>query len=233
MSFKAAKAKKMPTLACIGTVDGIEEMKTTESYDDTGVTYLSLPIQIKPEAAGRATKAYLKFRPEWLVPGFDPESLLQYEGGQAMYKTYRKNIYAQGEISTLAGLAGSDERFEELATLIQSLPVVASGADPNLVIIDPNEVVRVVTSFLMNEKSMIGYVLKQGVKRVELNEMDESGRPKIEWEPTQYYNVDSWFYPTMEELARKRDWAEKMAARAEKEGKEITYRVTWDEGTPF
>ena len=115
--FAAAteEARLLPKLACLGFIESVGTAKVSAS----GV-YIYQPFKIGATQGGKKSFAGLCYRPEWLRPGFDPESLKAETNGNTLFTVYKMNIAGSNSLSALAGFAGSEDNFAQLAANIQS-----------------------------------------------------------------------------------------------------------------
>ena len=115
--FAAARneVKELPKLACIGFIESVGESKVSGS----GI-YIWQPFTIGATQGGKKSFAGLCYRPEWLRPGFDPESLKAEPNGNTLFTVYKMNIAGSNSLSALAGFAGSEDNFNQLAANIQA-----------------------------------------------------------------------------------------------------------------
>lgn len=187
--FAEAKVNKIPSLACTGYVEEVPEGKLSESQ-----RYVVQPVTIRGLGASKTLTHRILYRPEWFRPGFDPSSLEEFgDEGKSMQTVYRKNINVRSGISALKGLAGSDERFQNLAVAIMTaaaaLPVDANGNPTDL---DIPTVQGILREHLVNpdgDYTEIGYDLRQ---RKDKAGEDENG--KTVYELANGYEVgDFWF----------------------------------------
>lgn len=177
MGFASASAKKKPTLACIGRVAKVGEPKTTQS----GV-YKQIEIAIEGFGASRPIKTRFMFRSDWFKPDFNPETLLDFEGGKGLYFNYGKNIDQKGSVSTLKGLVGCDaDAFDYLAGEIQKLPGIETEDGPKA-----EDVADVLRRVLLDEEkgARFGYILGQQSSR---SGEDAEGNAIYTLEP--YYEI--------------------------------------------
>lgn len=182
--FQEAAVQKIPSLAVIGKVSEVQDGKLSQSAN-----YVVQPVKLEGSGAGRNATVFLLYRPEWLRAGFDPSSLEQYgDEGRSMTHVYRRNIAVKGGISTLKGLAGSDEGFGTLASQIIGL------ADNSIA-----NVQNVLREFLTvtNEQVQIGYVLKQ---RKDKAGEDDNG--KTIYELANGYEVGEFFFVNAENIKK-------------------------------
>lgn len=214
--FKTPEAKPRPTLFCIGYVGEVGDGHLSSSEK-------SLVNQINIEAvdAGTPIRAYFCYRPEWLVPGFDPAVYKDVEDGASAIFSYEKNIVSGESNSLLRGLAGSQEAFEKLATALQALPVEPGDDGPSLEAVD-----GVLRSFFENNTEAdgspkrIGYTLVQQTS--DTGETDENGKKIYRREP--YYKISSYWDVTEKNIKAK----VKMATKEPDKKK-----VTFEAGVPF
>jgi len=207
LSFREAAAADMPKLVCVGYVDAVGDGKVSESGK-----YIVQPISLAAYGAGRRARVNFLYRPEWIVPAFDPNTIAEMvdddEEAKKILSVYRRNINGRGSISTLRGLAGSDVGFERLSHRILSLP------DASI------EGVQMVLTEFFEERQQsgspeIGYVLKQQATRTD--QIDEESGKAI-WIKENRYEVDSFFDVNDKALAK---WTK---AAAKSQGKiRVTY----------
>lgn len=212
LMFKSAPVAEIPPKYCVGTIAELKELKVTEKK-----TFLMLPFKLAPIGTGQGTQSQWMWRPEWLNVNFDPskEFDLKTPEGRSANFVYNSNIKgedaAKGQAekpSILAGLAGTQARYEELAGLLLSNPLdpAADGY--------PDSVEKIVKDFVFpggapavdpetNEPYVIGYRLTQRKDKAE-----EAGGKAI---LRSGYNFDSFFFPTDETI-------EKLRKRAEDKG---------------
>lgn len=190
--FIEAEVPELPTLECLGYVDEVGEGKVSQK----GV-YVVQPIHIQGISGSRSTTLNLLYRPDWFVPGFNPNKLeeLYGEEGRKMLAVFRRYIAAKKSMSWLKGLAGSDEKF--LALQQRILSISQDGAEPSI------EAVReTLRSFLLteNEGTDIGYTLRQRRDKVE-GETDENG--KAIYELANGYEVQDFWFATADNIKKK------------------------------
>lgn len=193
MALKSIQAAPMPTLICVGTVGGVNKEKS--GVTESGM-YCKVCINLKATGAGRDQTVYFLFRPEWLNPDFDPNTIID-DYGSSVDFVYRNNIAdvaRGGNVSLLEGLAGSAQRANELKSRLASLGEVTV-----------DNVVETLTNFF-NERpdTLVGYNLRQAEDKIK----DENGHV-IDRVKTKNYNVDRFFYVTEDSLKRARIRAEK------------------------
>lgn len=213
MAFKDTSARKMPTLACLGRVQEVEEAAASKSGN-----YIMVPIKIEGYGASRSTRTQFMYRADWLDPNFNPESLLQFEGGNGLYFVYGKNINQKGQISTLKGVVGAkEEPFEALSSQLQALPGVGTEDGPK-----PEDVAATLRTFLVDEgNGEFGYILRQ--QRTKAGE-DAEGKPVYTFEP---------YYEIAEFGSGDEKWREKQYKRAERTPNG-SFRVCFtEEDAPF
>jgi hypothetical protein len=174
--FAEASAKRMPTLICVGTVGEVGEGHLSKPNEDGVSNYIVQPISIEPLDAGRSTKVQLLYRPNWFVPGFQPETLKELDGGEGMHFVYGRNINSRGSISVLRGLTGSPETFKDLAVQLLSLDVPQGADGPSI-----EDVQKTLTDFFegnvdaSGEKVKFIYELRQQYTKT--NELNAEGKP--------------------------------------------------------
>lgn len=226
--FNEASAGKKPTLVCTGYVSKVDETNPSKSGN-----YNVTPIHINGIGASLGTTIYLLTRPEWFEvdgdgrPAFKPNDLDKVEGGKAMLFVYRKNIAGRGTVSNLQGLAGNQDRYEDLADALLTSDGITDEDNGGDVI------TKVLTSKLVaaegKEAFIIGYVLQQ--QRTKTDEVNEEG--KHEYLLENKYEVKDFFEVTPEALKKYRKAAEKSAKKAQETSTPITFKVCFDEATPF
>lgn len=185
--FMGTEAAELPRLACIGYVEKVEG-KTTQK----GV-YDMQTVHITPAESGKKTVTNFMYEPSWLVPGFNPKTLLEEAGGSTKYFLFGKNIKSQveGSVSVLQGLAGSEEGFDSLSYSILT-------ADDQ----SPEGIQNILATYFNENNPAIGYILQQRRRKTE--EKDERGKAIYVLE--QGYEVGEFFYVTdeaKEKLARR------------------------------
>ncbi len=176
--FLAAPVEVLPKLACIGYVESIKDGAHTKK----GV-YEIVGFKLAPTESGKVAFGNFLYRPEWLVGGFDPSTLAEFENAKSLTTVYRMNICGTKELSVLAGIAGSQDAFYQLAGQLQSI----EGE------VTPEAVTAVLRDFVRENSPEIGYILKQkSVKNEETGKYDlEDG-----------YELGGFFYPTEDEKKR-------------------------------
>lgn len=195
LGFQEAKIAKVPSLACIGTVGEVGEGKISS----TG-SYVVQPISLRANGPGRGTRLNLLYQFDWLVRGFDPASLDEYENGASMLSVYRRNIAVKDGISNLKGLAGSDAAYQTLGSLLLTEQVRATYKSTEEEKANAIEAIQnILREFLMvtNEETLVGYVLKQ---RKEKTVDSETG--KTTYELASGYEVGEWFFTTPESIKK-------------------------------
>jgi len=199
--FAKAEAKALPKLGCIGRVLAVGEARATKSG-----AYEMIPIEIEGYGASRSIKVFFMFRPDWLTPGFDPESLQDFEGGSGLLWNYERNVSQKGSVSLLQGLAGgTEEGLDKVAEAIFALPVNETTGGP-----DSDAVADVLSRILVDEGqgNLVGYVLRQQQEKIGTDPETNKGI----YQRTQFYEVANWFTPN--EKGRER--IRRSAARATK-----------------
>lgn len=233
--FREAPAKKLPTLVCTGYVSKVHEGKAPDK--SAGKIYTVNRVDINGYGGSRNVSVYLLSLPEWFAtdldeegvkrPAFRPTSLEEEEGGASKLFVYRKNIRAVSDDvpSTLQGLAGTEDRFYDLCDALLD----AEGIDgPE----SPKVISDTLTAFLTpegEEPVEIGYVLKQ--KRTKTDDVDEDGKAIYILENS--YEISDWWEPTEANKKKYRKSAEKSAERAAEKGEPVTFKVAFEQGTPF
>lgn len=205
--FREASARKLPSLACIGEVTEVGEGKLSNSGN-----YIVQPISLSAREAGKDLRTNLLYKPEWFEYGFDPDTFQEIEGGSSMESVYRRNISGRGGLSTLSGLAGSDEEFERLQGILLDLTEVTA------------EVVQEALSnfFLDPERDMlIGYVAQQQRTKTDRTN-PETGKAiyiaENRYEVGSYFRVDEKTIKSLSNRAKKSNG---------------NFRLTFEAGVPF
>ncbi len=202
--------RELPKLNCIGRIGSVGEAKVSAN----GV-YVVQPITIEPTEAGKKGYVNLLYRPDWLRPGFDPRSL---EGDGTLGIVYKmhiggardKNSGKITQLSTIAGLAGSEENFNALAgkifSAVASIPEVNDADEPNVVSEKTEAFIRTVqetlTEFVNENNPDIGYYSVQ--KRQDTGELDANGK-KVKVPVAGQREVNGFFFPNRE--SHKRNFA--------------------------
>lgn len=227
IKFNEASAGTKPTLVCTGYVSQVEDTAISKKSGNYNVT----PISINGIGASQNTKIWLCTRPEWFEvdgdgnPSFRPDDLKKVEGGKSMHFVYSVNISGKEGISNLLGLSGNEDRFGDLSTLLFTTPGVTEE--------DGVELTKVLRNFLVakegKEPFTIGYILKQ--QRTKTDAVDENGKAVYVLEKN--YELDDYFEVTPEALKKYRRAAEKSARKAEENGTAVTFKIAYDEATPF
>lgn len=156
--FDSVESAPKPTLVCVGTVGEIED-----GYIASSGKYIVQPVNINALDSGKNQKIFVLYRPEWFVEGFKVKALKEAEGERkGAHFVYAKNIRDDDEMSTLRGLSGSEEAFENLMDAILNTPVNDTTGVPNL-----EDVTETFRTFFANNKDengelvKVGYVLQQ------------------------------------------------------------------------
>lgn len=206
--FREASARRMPTLACIGSVAAIGTGKISGSGK-----YIVQPIELGSLEAGKDLRLNFLYKPEWLSPGFDPDSLEEVEGGDSMLSVYRRHISGRGALSNLSGIAGTDERFEALSgALLSQEPVTVEGTE------------QILNDFFFGQDAedvTIGYIAKQQSTRTD--DIDPKTGKNV-YVLENRYEVSSFF--RFDEKTIK-----SLANRANKSNGK--FRLTFEAGVPF
>jgi hypothetical protein len=188
MSFAKTSAKDRPNLVCIGSVS-LGEIKVTNSGD-----YQMAKFKI---TASQGYDAYdnLLFRPEWLSPRFNPDSL---KGNRSFAFVYANCIGgSDGHLSKLQGICGDAAAF---ATLEQKQEAKFATEEPTP---DTAETF-IADAFKDNDGVQVGYVLKQATEDAGVDDNGKKRRVKLD-----KYEVSEFFWPTDKSLARYRKMAER------------------------
>jgi hypothetical protein len=198
--FAAAteEARLLPKYACLGFIEAVGEAKVTKSG-----TYIYQPFTIGATQAGVKSFAGLCYRPEWLRPGFDPESLKAEPNGNTLFLVYKMNIAGSNSLSALAGFAGSEENFGQLAANIQTAIADLDDADVMAT------VENVLREFTNETNQEIGYYsVQKKEKGADGKKVPVAGNREI----------GGWFYPGPES-------AKYQASEAAKGKLEVRYEL--------
>lgn len=205
--FADAPVKELQPVYCVGVIDEVKELKLTSSG-----AYVMLPFTIRPLASGIKTRGQFIFHPLWLRPGFDPSEEFDTETkeGKSALFMYQKNIKPEkarkGDrqaIGILAGLAGSQERFNQIASKLLAVKT-APDADGY-----SDEIEKILTDFLFPNKTSAvdaeGQPIALGYRMVQNREKNEE-TGKYEIRPG--YQLGEFFYADNEVLDKLREDAE-------------------------
>lgn len=201
MAFQAAVAERKPTIACVGYVDSIGDLKRGRD----GSPYFTIPISIKNSGnyggkPGMDVKVNFSFLPEFFANDFDPSKISEQTHGakwRGAKWSYDKNVISPKGSCTamLQCMAGDQETFERFGAV----------AD-NLADLEPETIYDAVTGFLNEIKGTgFGYILRQPDKKTD-QVNPATGKPV--YELSAYYEVDAFFRLTPENV-------KKLAKRAE------------------
>lgn len=190
LGFASPTAAKLPQIACIGKVDEVCEGHTAKS----GLYYVQ-QVNLSGTGANRSARCYFCYRPEWMKVEFEPNSLKGEKGPYFVYTHHVMPEKGSSEITTLQGLAGSEDRFNEFAARLLSIPQNTDEEKENLVA----NVQAIFQSFLIDEgaDTPIGYKMKQSTE--DTGEVNEKGY-KIKVPLAGKYELGSFFYPTEKKL---------------------------------
>ena len=187
MSIVAAEAPVLPSLACVGILKEVSNLRESKSGK-----YWVFDIVIEPLFAEgtKDQKAYFTFSPEWFAEGFDPETL---EHGAA--KLYRSNIAARKRSTLLSVITG--ERFDELCRDADQL-----GPEPTA-----KEVFDFISQYVALGE-FVGDVLTQN-SEFETVLDEDTGQEKREYFRTDYRSIGRLFGPgetkSLENAAQRED----------------------------
>jgi hypothetical protein len=233
--FRSASASRLPKLACTGYVAAVYDGRESKSGN-----YNTVTVEINGFGGSKNTKVYPCTRPEWFAvdedgnPIFRPDSLKKVEGGKSIQFVYASNIKGEDGVSTLEGLAGSEERFD---LLTERLLTDARTSDPDK---SAEAIASILEDVLVagqgEEPFEIGYILKQQAEK----SVDKNGKPELDPETGKpvyiyknRYEIDEFFEATEKNKKRFRKQAEKSAEKAKETGEPPYFKVTFDDGTPF
>ena len=196
--FGSISAPKLPKMACIGTVANVADTKasTSGNYNVTNISF-------EPRGGGIKANVALLTRPDWLVPGFNPDIAMDgNEGAKFVYKPNIQN-YSNAGPSRLLGLAGSEEAAEKMVDDI--FASVTTQKDPEsgeeISLVPDDKLTAIIRKYA--NAATVGYILQQ--KMEDTGELDEEGK-KIKVR-TPYYELAELFYPSEKALQKYRKLA--------------------------
>jgi hypothetical protein len=205
-TFLSPPLAQKPQLICAGRVTAIGDAYLSAKSEK----YYVVKISLTALGAGKDQNIYWLFRPEYFNAAMTRADLnTMAEADKGVYRMYEQHICTneEGKKSTLQGLTGTPEAFNELASRLLSLGVDAITETPTLV----SDVLR--TFFVEeNPQAVVGYVLGQQSEKTD--EIDpETG--KNVYVPSKWLEVKSYW--TVDEegkgLAAKARLAEKNPKR--------------------
>lgn len=200
-TFATPALERKPDQICVGRVTEVKD-----AYVSKSEKYYVVPISIEALDAGKSTKLYFLFRPEWMAQLSTGELLRLREEDKGAHFVYSKNIATseEGKKSHLQGLAVTSDGFNQLASRLIDLGVEAVSETPTLV----SDVLR---TYLLDENGdrNIGYVLTQQTEKTD--EIGENG--KNIYVPTKNWEVASYFEVSDKNIDRMTKKAEKNPAR--------------------
>lgn len=240
--FKKMQAPILPTLYCVGKVAKVNDVRLSKSGN-----YATGCIEILGQGAGKNHKVWFTFHPAWLDFDFDANILEGKEGSPDL--VYRSNIVAEKGLSTLQGIAGSEENFMDLCEALSNVDY-DENMDEAAQKVYFKKVTSALKKFFEEKQPLIGYTLAQRNEKIGV---DEEG--KGIYQRTSFYDIFFW-YVTEEVIEEYEKKAEKSAEKyneAKEKNKEIVERnkslpsdqqeelekvpklaqVTWNEETPF
>jgi hypothetical protein len=190
-TFATPALERKPDQICVGRVTEVGD-----AYESKSGKYYVVRITVEPMDAGKGTKIYFLFRPEWMAQLSQVDLLNIKEADKGAHFVYGKNIATneEGKQSTLQGLAVTTEDFNTLASRLIALGVEAVSENPTLV----SDVLR---TFLLDENGdrNIGYVLTQQTEKTD-EVHPETG--KAIYVPTKNWEVASYFAVNDKNIAR-------------------------------
>lgn len=240
--FKKMQAPILPTLYCVGTIGKVNDAKISKSGN-----YATIGIEIMAKGAGKNHSVWFTFHPGWLNYEFDANDLEGREGSPDL--VYRSNVVAETGLSTLQGLAGSEENFFDLCESLSNIEFDESFTEDQ-----QKEYLKKVTAvfkkFQKEVNPLIGYTLSQKNEKIGV---DPDG--KGVYQRTRFYDIFFW-YPTDEKIEEMEEKAVKSAEKyneAKEKNDEIKERnkslpsdqqeplvkvpklaqVTWNDEAPF
>lgn len=213
MPVPLMKTPRIPTLACIGYVSEVGQMKETEDKGDGKPNYCMIPITLTPFEGGKKKVVNFLFRPEWFVPDFDPNKDIKEQWGDQANGplfVYRRSFGTNSTIGVLTGIAGgSQQAGDALYDAIQ----VATGNGTH-----PEDVVDILRDNIIGDGEedgkILGYIVSQQSRRVK-NDNDQ-------WETVYTDQTEvSGFWEVTEKAKAEME----KRARRQKDG---LFRVTWE-----
>lgn len=199
--FARAEIAEKPQIVCLGRIEEVPDAKVTQ--DGKG-DYYNIRIKLAGEGGSPGVTHNFLYRADWFTPGFDPKKLRDLvnaageEIGPKIYDQYRRNVNGpQSSISTLQGMCGSEEGFQEFDTkrVLAFAEVQKAGRSE----FTAQEIRDLLKDFLLNdhEGQTLGYKLKQRSDKVSVN---ENGKGVYELQDG--YELGAYFYPTDEAIKR-------------------------------
>lgn len=177
--------QELPPKICLGTVNpSLEDAKLSQSG-----SYYVQKLHLRGRNGSPDGYDILLFKPEWFSSGFDIQTYFdardeaeqehgkespEYRAANAPIFVYSSNIVdsRRGSVSKLQGIAGSDERFDQLWDAL-----VTDEAEA-----DPAQITATLREFLReNETETVGFVLTQ---------KKDGGELTDRYEVRQYFRTD-------------------------------------------
>jgi hypothetical protein len=205
LSFLPSLKKEKPGKICGGRITSVGPAYISER-EGASKKYYTVRIDITALGTGSNQAIFWCFRPEYFNANMTRSDLREMaELDKGVYFMYGKNIAADEEQppSTLQGLCGSPEVFQEVATRLLTLGVDAITETPTLV----SDVLR--TYFVEeNPQHVVGYVV--GQQQVRTDDIDPDTGKNI-YVPGKWMEIKSyWHYDgTQESIDRQARRAEK------------------------
>lgn len=217
MPIPVAKTPRIPTLACMGFVSEVGQVKETQDKGDGSPNYYMIPVTLSPYEAGRKKVVNFMFRPEWFDQGFDPNTDIKDLWGEEKSKgpmfVYRRSFGTNSTIGSLTGLAGGDPKNGDALydTILESL----KGVSPENIGETVEEVLRTNLVAEDGEGQVVGYIVGQRSRRVQ---NQDTGK----WDTVYEDQTDVTGFWQVTEKAKA-----EMEKRSRKQ-KDGLFRVTWE-----
>jgi hypothetical protein len=198
-----------PAKICAGRVTAVGDAYLSKPKPNGGgEKYYVVKITLTALGAGTDKDIWFLFRPEYFNAAMTRADLNDMaEADKGVYRMYEQHICTseEGKKSTLQGLAGSQEAFNELASRLLAIGVDAIAEQPTLV----SDVLR---QFFIEEnpQAIVGYVLGQQTEKTD--EIDPETGKNI-YVPSKWLEVKSYWEVNDKTLAAKARLAEKSPSR--------------------
>jgi len=212
MALAQLEVEQLPTIACTGVVKKIHKPEPSKTE---GSAYHVARIDFEAENGPVSQPStFLVYDPNWFASNFDAKVELAGVENKGKRFLYGKNIITpKGSRGQSVLEALSNGSFEELAGIIDK----ELGGE-----YDPDKFQEILAQF---EGQEIGIVLKQQQEKTD--ELNEKGRNV--YVRQERYGVDRLFTVTDDSIKSFEKSAKKAAERATKEGKDVQFKVAWEE----
>lgn len=221
--FMSAGAKAKATQFCVGVLRNVQASKVS-----TKGTYYVVNFELESMGSGTSAKTRLLWHPEFFVQSYNPRA--DEERGRPF--VYQNNFYTEHRgynplssdrtdsqlvgLSTLQGMAGSEQKFFEIGHQLKEVFANTSDLDQFAEQFD--------ATLRSLEGTTVGYILKQ--QWVDSGAKNDRGYAiKV---PGKYYEVVGYFYPNSVEFSKIQKEVEKFTSK----GKGQAY-VCFDPSVPF